>query len=270
MSRWFGAGRGVARRSDTGQGDPVACRGLPGGCACPRNVDFAAFCSKTAAHMRSPSTLDALFTVPRRGILAATLLEPEHWWYLSDLARHLRVHHATLQRELARLTKAEILLTKRDGNRAYYRANQDSPIFPELRSLLTKTAGLVETLRDTLHPFKKAIQVAFVYWSVARATEVSESDVDLMIVGRLSLRALAAGLRKTERKLRRPVNPSVYRAAEFARKLASGNPFLRRVLDKEKLFVVGAQSDLERLAQGRANRGSQPGSRGNRSTAAGR
>jgi DNA-binding transcriptional ArsR family regulator len=217
--------------------------------------------------MRRPSTLDALFTTPRQGILAATLMEPERWWYLSDLARYLSVHHATLQRELARLTKAEILLTRRDGNRAYYRANTDSPIFPELRNLLTKTAGLVDALREVLRPFEKVVEIAFVYGSVARATEVSESDVDLMIVGRVSLKALVTGLREVEQRLRRPVNPSVYGKAEFAKKVASGNQFLRNVLDQEKLFVVGGQGDLERLAQGRANRGSQAGSRGSHRTA---
>ena len=216
--------------------------------------------------MRRPSTLDALFTAPRQGILAATLMEPERWWYLSDLARHLGVHHATLQRELTRLSKAEILQTRRDGNRAYYRANADSPIFPELRNLLMKTAGLVDALREVLRPFEKVVKVAFVYGSVARAAETSESDVDLMILGRVSLKALAPGLRKAEQRLRRPVNPSVYGEAEFSKKLASGNQFLRNVLDKEKLFVVGTQGDLERLAQGLANRGPQAGSRGNRRT----
>lgn len=217
--------------------------------------------------MRRPSTLDALFTAPRQGILAATLLEPERWWYLSDLARHLGVHHATLQRELTRLSKAEILQTRRDGNRAYYRANADSPIFPELRNLLTKTAGLVDALREVLRPFEKVVKVAFVYGSVARAAETSESDVDLMILGRMSLKALAPGLRKAEQRLRRPVNPSVYGVAEFSKRLASGNQFLRNVLDKEKLFVVGTEGDLEGMVQGRANRGPQAGSRGNRRTA---
>jgi predicted nucleotidyltransferase len=196
-------------------------------------------------------------------------MEPDRWWYLSDLARRLGVHHATLQRELARLTRAEILLSKRDGNRAYYRANPDSPIFPELRSLLTKTAGLADALRDALRPFEKLIAVAFLYGSVARAAEVSESDVDLMIVGQLSLKSLAPGLRKAEQQLHRPVNPTIYGASEFARKLASGNQFLRNVLDKEKLFVVGTHGDLERLAQGRANRGPQARARGDRRTASG-
>ena len=219
--------------------------------------------------MRIPSTLDALFTAPKQGILAATLMEPARWWYLSDLARHLGVHHATLQRELARLTRAEILLTKRDGNRAYYRANSDSPIFPELQTLLRKTAGLVDALRDALIPFVKKVDLAFVYGSVARATETSESDIDFMVVGDISLKALAPAIRKAERRLHRPVNPTVFEKAEFARKLAAENHFLRNVLDKEMLFVVGTRNDLERMAQGRANRSPRAGSRGNRRASSG-
>ncbi len=219
--------------------------------------------------MRTSLTLDALFTAPRQGILAATLMESQRWWYLSDLARHLGLHHATLQRELARLTTAGILISKRDGNRTYFRANPDSPIFPELRTLLTKTAGLVDALREALRPFVKAVEVAFVYGSVARATEAPESDVDLMIVGDVSLRRLAPAVRRAEIILRRPVNARVYRAAEFGKKLAAGNHFLRTVLDKEKLFVVGTQDDVERLAQGRTDRGPRARPGGNRRTVPG-
>jgi predicted nucleotidyltransferase len=215
-------------------------------------------------HMRKPSTLDALFTGPRQGILAATLMEPDRWWYLSDLARHLCVHHATLQRDLTRLTKAEILLSKRDGNRVYYRANSDSPIFPELRILLAKTVGLVDVLRDALLPLAAAIKVAFVFGSIPRGAENSESDVDLMIVGDVGLKALAPSLGEAERRLRRPVNAKVYREKEFVERLKTNGSFLPNVLSEEKLFVLGAQDDLERLAQGRANRDAQARPRGNR------
>jgi DNA-binding transcriptional ArsR family regulator len=215
-------------------------------------------------HMRRPSTLDALFTGPRQGILAATLMEPDRWWYLSDLARHLGVHHATLQRELTRLTKAEILLSKRDGNRAYYRANPDSPIFPELRTLLAKTAGLVDEIRAALLPFMRAIKVAFVYGSIPRGAESSESDVDLMVVGDVGLKALAPSLGEAEQRLRRPVNASVYSEKEFAERLSASGSFLRNVLAKEKLFVLGASDDLEGLAHGRANRDAPARPRRNR------
>lgn len=219
--------------------------------------------------MRRPSTLDALFTGPRQGILATTLMEPDRWWYLSDLARRLGVHHATLQRELTRLTKAEILLSKRDGNRAYYRANSDSPIFPELRTLLAKTAGLVDEIRDALLPFAKAIKVAFVYGSIPRGAESSESDVDLMIVGGVGLKALAPSLGRVEQVLRRPVNASIFSEKEFVERLnAKRGSFLRNVLMEEKLFVLGAPDDLERLAKGRANRGPRARPGGSRGSSA--
>jgi predicted nucleotidyltransferase len=220
--------------------------------------------------MRKSSALDALFTAPRQGILAATLMEPERWWYLSDLARHLAVHHATLQRELARLSRAEILLTKRDGNRAYFRANQDSPIFPELRTLLTKTAGLAEVLREALRPFASKIESAFIYGSVARAAEGSESDIDLMIIGESTLKGLTPALRAAEKLLRRPINANLYRASEFAKKATSQNHFLLGVLDKEKLFVVGTKDDLERLAKGRPSRSPQTRARRNHRAASSR
>jgi predicted nucleotidyltransferase len=203
--------------------------------------------------MRKHSTLDALFTAPRQGILAATLMEPERWWYLSDLARQLGVHHATLQRELARLTRVEILVARKDGNRSYYRANPDSPIFPELRALLTKTAGLADAIKDALQPFATRITSAFVYGSVARSMQVSESDVDLMIIGEVALLDLVPTLRKAEKRIRRPVNPTLYRPDEFT-KAAATSDFLREVLDKEKLFVIGSQHDLDGLAQRGARR----------------
>jgi predicted nucleotidyltransferase len=217
--------------------------------------------------MRKTSSLDALFTAPRQGILAATLMEPGRWWYLSDLARHLGVHHATLQRELARLSKAEILLSLRDGNRSYFRANPDSPIFPDLRAMLAKTAGLVIVLRDALRPFEKQIECAFVYGSVARASEASESDVDLMVIGELTLKELAPVLRVAEKTLRRPVNPSLYRASEFARRASSDSPFIAEVLEKEKLFVIGNEGDLERMARSRAPVRPQARARRNRRAA---
>ena len=145
--------------------------------------------------MRKPSTLDALFTPPRRGILTATLMDPERWWYQSDLARHLSVHHATIQRELVRLSQAEILTTRRDGNRVYYRANRESPVFPELRALVTKTAGHAEILLAALKPALPEIQVAFIHGSIAKGSERAASDVDLMIIGCVTLKAIALAIR---------------------------------------------------------------------------
>jgi predicted nucleotidyltransferase len=214
--------------------------------------------------MRRPSVLDALFTIPRQRILATTLMQPERWWYLSDLARHLGLHHASLQRELARLAGAEILLVRRDGNRVYYQANVDSPVYPELRGLLAKTAGIVDVLRDALLPHSNDIVAAFVFGSVASGTERAESDVDVMLIGDVSLRMIAPALDVAERQLRREVNSVVYPVDEFVDKLDAKNAFLARVLDGPKLHVVGTEESLAGLAQRGTGRASRPKARRDR------
>src|SRR5215468_2947176 len=148
--------------------------------------------------MRKHQPLDRLFPRTRQAILIATLLQPDRWWYLSDLAKHLEVRPSSLQRELAALTSAEILRQRRDGNRVYFQANPDCPFLSELQGLLVKTAGIVDVLRETLAPFQKRIQWTFIYGSVARAEELATSDIDLMIIGQAGLSELAPALRRGE------------------------------------------------------------------------
>src|SRR5438309_12038926 len=113
--------------------------------------------------------IDVLMPRGRQAILSATLLQPQKPWYLNDLARHLRVRPSTLQRELAALTGAGILKSHRQGRMVYYQADPQSPIFAELQSLLTKTTGLIDVLRDALEPLARRIAVCFVFGSIAQS-----------------------------------------------------------------------------------------------------
>lgn len=194
--------------------------------------------------MRKSILTDALFPKTRQAILAATLLRPERWWYLSDLAKHLGVPPSSLQRELTRLVDAGILLRRQDGNRVYFRANTVCPVFPELHGILVKTVGLVEILREAVAPFADRICLAFIYGSMARAAEHTASDIDLMIVGTIGLADLAPTLQALEQRLARPVNATLYTPDEWAAKIYAGHHFLLTVLDDEKLFIIGTSDDV--------------------------
>jgi hypothetical protein len=63
-----------------------------------------------------------------------------------------------------------------------HQANAASPLYSELLNIVLKTVGLAEPLRDALKPLSSAIRAAFVYGSVAKATDQSASDIDLMII----------------------------------------------------------------------------------------
>jgi DNA-binding transcriptional ArsR family regulator len=195
--------------------------------------------------MHKNRPLDSLFPRTRQAILTATLLHPDRWWYLSDLAKHLGVRPSSLQRELAALTNAEILRQRRDGNRVYFQANPACPFLLELQGLLVKTVGMVDVLRETLAPFAKRIDCAFIYGSVARAEELAASDVDLMIIGTAGLADLSQALRRAEKRLGRAVNPTLYTREEFGTKLRATDHFLTSVLDGARLVILG---DLHELA----------------------
>jgi DNA-binding transcriptional ArsR family regulator len=194
--------------------------------------------------IRKSKAIDAIFPKIRQAILAATLLHPDRWWYLSDLARHLEVRPSSLQRELATLVDAGILHQRRDGNRIYFQPNPDCPFLAELQGLMLKTTGLVDVLREVLEPFTDRINGTFVYGSMARSEELASSDVNLMIIGRVGLADITTALRQAEGRLNRPVNPTLYSREEFATKLAAGHAFLRAVLDGEKLFILGDPHEL--------------------------
>jgi DNA-binding transcriptional ArsR family regulator/predicted nucleotidyltransferase len=203
--------------------------------------------------MRTSPAIDALFPAIRRDILATLLLQPERAWYLRDLAKQVGVTPSSLTRELASLVKVGILRRQRDGNRVYYQADSVCPLFPELRGLMIKTAGVVDVLRDVLLPHAKRIECSFVFGSIARSDEHSASDVDLLVIGDIGRADLALPLRAAEKRIGRPVNPTIYKPTEFVQKLKSGHHFLKGVLDKDKLFVVGDDHDLGRIVGRKKN-----------------
>jgi len=194
--------------------------------------------------MRNYSLLDALLPKTRQGILAALFGQPEKPWYVSELARRMGVPSSSLQRELRDLTKAGILKAHRQGRMAYYQANPDSPVFADLRGLLLKTAGLVDVLANALKPLSSKLQLVFVYGSMASGTAQSDSDVDLMVVGKISPADLALPLRQARELLRRDVNPTVYTPAEFEKKRAAQDHFLTGVLANPRLIVMGSGDGL--------------------------
>jgi predicted nucleotidyltransferase len=106
----------------------------------------------------------------------------------------------------------------------------------------------VDVLRRALKPFDRSISLAFIFGSIARSRELSDSDIDLMMVTTEGLSSIAPALHQAEQQLSRPVNPVLYTPEEWTQKLAERHPFLQRVLDGEKLFIIGIQDDLATAA----------------------
>lgn len=199
----------------------------------------------------STTIASSLFGRTRRNVLGVLFGRPDEQFYLRELARVAEVAPGAIQRELARLTEAGIILRSVRGNQVYYQANATCPIYAELVGLITKTVGLTDVLRSSLAPLVQGIRVAFIYGSVARGELTKGSDVDLMIVGSINFSQVVAAIAPVQQKLAREVNPTVYPVAEFRRKIAEGHHFLQTVTREPKVFLVGDERELAGLAQER-------------------
>ena len=192
---------------------------------------------------------DLLFGQHRQRVLAILLLDPQASLHVRELARRTGSQPGTLNRELAKLAEAGVLLRQRVGNQVHYQANRACPVFNELAGLLRKTAGLPATLAEALSPLAGRIRLALVFGSVARGTQTATSDIDLLILGDVTLAEAVHALHPLQAMLGREINPVVYRPRDFIDKLAAGNTWAREVLARPKLFVVGTADDFAELAR---------------------
>lgn len=188
---------------------------------------------------------DALFSKTKQRVLGLLFGQPDRSFYVSEIVSRARGGTGTVLRELARLEKSGLVSVKQVGNQRHYQANPNSPLFDELRSIVDKTVGVVGPLAIALRPLAPRMVAAFVYGSVARKSDTSRSDIDLMIVSdQLTYGDVYPVLEAVGATLGRPVNPTVYATSEFRKRRAARNAFLTKVLGLPKLWVVGSENEL--------------------------
>jgi predicted nucleotidyltransferase len=150
----------------------------------------------------------------------------------------------TVQRELVLLDRAGLIGRSVLGSQVFYQANRAHPVFSDLKALLAKTMGIFQLLNTAIAPLSSRIDFAFVYGSVARGEEKAASDIDLMVVGQVSLDDVLHTVSSAEKQLRRPVNPTIYTLKDFRQQLRAGNHFLRSLEKSKKVFLIGGDDEF--------------------------
>jgi predicted nucleotidyltransferase len=188
---------------------------------------------------------DALFGEVRKRVLGLLFAHPDRTFYTNEIIAHVDAGSGAVQRELSRLAAAGLLTVSRIGRQKHYGANRGAPIFAELRGIALKTTGLVDVLHEALRPLERDIRAAFVFGSIASGADTAGSDVDLMVISdRLTYAELFGALEDAAARLGRRVSPTIYTLADFRARIAEENPFLTRVLQEPRIFVVGGDDAL--------------------------
>ena len=235
------------KHSDISPVAPVGSAVIPTLTIIPKKGMIIPILGATSRSRRSGrnSLADALLTKTQQRVLGALFGQPERSFYASELIRDAGTGSGAAQRELARLEESGLIVARRIGHQKHYQANALSPLYSELRNIVLKTVGLAEPLRDALKTVASGIRAAFVYGSVAKATDQAASDIDLMIISdSLTYGEVFGALERVTRTVGRKVNPTVYTAAEFSMRARTENAFVTRVLEQPKLWVIGSEDDL--------------------------
>ena len=189
-----------------------------------------------------------LFNKTRRSLLALLFGRPDESFYVNQILQQLGSGSGAVQRELKMMTGAGIVVREKRGNQVYFRANSSSPIFDELKNIVRKTFGVADVIRESLDSIADKINVAFIFGSVARSTDDRASDIDLMIIGEVPFSDVSSTISQAEKQIRREINPVVYPTAEFRQKVMDQDHFVNTVFEGEKIFLIGDESELRRLA----------------------
>lgn len=167
--------------------------------------------------------------------------------HMRELERRSGCSIGTIQTELQKLARLELVASRRDGNRLYYRANHDHPLYADICSLVAKTSGIIGQLRAVVAG-REDVACAFVFGSLAAGKEGADSDIDLMVVGAIGLRSLVPLLVATAETTGREINPHVFSANELRSRIEQQDHFICNVMKATKVFIKGGDDDLGEMA----------------------
>lgn len=153
----------------------------------------------------------------------------------------------TIQTEFKKLLRLDLVIKRRDGNRVYYRANKDHPLYSDIHSIVLKTIGLTDIFRKVFEGHQE-IQIAFIFGSIANHREKASSDVDLMVLGNIGLRQLSKLISGIPNKIGREINPHALSLEEFRKRKSNNDHFIAQVMKSPKIMIVGNKDELKAMA----------------------
>ncbi len=190
---------------------------------------------------------ETLFGKVRRKVLSTFVLNPDRSFYLLELIRFLNCGRGAVQREVSRLSKTGIITRTKIGNQVHYAANKNNLIYRELRSIFSKTTGLIDLLKADLECCNDPLGMAFIYGDYARGTAEENSPVNLIVIGDTTMDAIRACTVDFSREAARKLHITVLTASELRKRAISRDRRIQEILAGRKVFLAGGPRELQVL-----------------------
>lgn len=190
--------------------------------------------------MRSnaPALLPVLRSRHLAEVLTLLLLHPDVEYSLSEVASRLGLPLTTVQREVTRLSSAELIRERRVGRSRLVSANQASRYARPLAELVTLAFGPHLVIGEEFSPLDAVAVAIFGSWA-ARYEGISghaPHDVDVLVIGEVPRPDLYEAAERAEQRLGLPVNPVL---CSRSRWFAAADPLIRQIRAAPVVWVIG-------------------------------
>jgi predicted transcriptional regulator with HTH domain len=178
--------------------------------------------------------LEKLFTSGiRADIMSLLFNNPEEKFYVREIARLVNKNPSGVKRELDKLEKMDLVKSEKEGNLKYFRVNQDSPLFPELKGLIAKSLGLPGALKSVL----KAADARSAFIHGPYAVNKNLPSLDLFVVS--DSNHIRRTLDDIEKRFGREIRLILMSHADYKSKKKSGDRYLKKLLNAKKILLLG-------------------------------
>ena len=179
------------------------------------------------------------------------VLHPQEEAYLAQIVSSTDRLLIQVQRTLKRLVDTGLILKAIRQGKTYYRADVKHIAYKDIKHLVLKAKVFSDSLKKDLEVLKTKVDYGFIYGSVAKGTNSSQSDIDLFFIGNLNYHDASSFIFHLSRELVQEVNLIIFSPQEILKAIENKNSFILNVLREPKIWLFGEDNEFEKIYRSR-------------------
>lgn len=190
--------------------------------------------------------LEKLFNSKARfEILKLLLFNKDKEYHLREISKVTKLASSVVFHELQNLKSLNLVTYEKKANLVIYSINQNQPIIQDLKNIFIKTDLVGELIKQKL---KNKVKFCLIYGSFAKGTEISRSDVDLLIVSEMNEEELLNLIIPLEKEINREINYILWTAKIFIKK-SKDNHLLKTINSDKIIMLIGDENEFRKSIQ---------------------
>ncbi|MDD4937456.1 MAG: hypothetical protein PHX34_00335 [Candidatus Shapirobacteria bacterium] len=197
--------------------------------------------------MKIQNSLKCLFVSQTRLKLINVLFySPNEIFYVRQLVRLVDEEINSVRRELENLKKAALVNYEWRGNRLYYWANQQSPLFSDLLTIANQNSGLGLKLQGKSENIG-SIRLVFYNYKFLVDNKKHVDDIDIIIVGNVSFSEIENFIKQEEKTRGHEINYMVMDKSEFTLRKQKRDQFIVDFFLNCPIAIIGSLQEITNL-----------------------